>query len=60
MFVKYPNHLATAIRLNSTMKGDKIIYQNQQYYIADPTYSNANIGQVMPQFKNAQFQITEL
>ena len=60
VFVKYPNHLATAIRLNSTVKGDKIIYQNQQYYIADPTYSNANIGQVMPQFKNAQFQITEL
>ena len=60
LFVKYPNHLATAIRLNSTIKGDTIIYQNQQYYVADPTYSNANIGQVMPQLKNAQFQLLEL
>jgi hypothetical protein len=48
VFIKYPNHLATAIRLNSDIGGESVIYNNQRYYIADPTYSNANIGQAMP------------
>jgi hypothetical protein len=48
VFIKYPNHLATAIKLNSDIGGESIIYNNQRYYIADPTYSNANIGQAMP------------
>ena len=60
VFVKYPNHLATAIRLKSKIGDDKIIYQNQRYYIADPTYSNANIGQAMPQIKGQKIKIIKL
>jgi len=57
LFIKYPNHLATAIPLNTQIGGAKFIYHNQNYYIADPTYSNANIGQVMPQFRGTKFKI---
>jgi len=57
IFVKYPNHLATAIKLKSKIGGDKIIYQNQRYYIADPTYSYANIGQAMPNLKGQKIKI---
>jgi len=59
IFVKYPNHLATAIKLNSNLGGDTLIYQNQTYTIADPTYSSANIGQAMPQLKGQKIKIIE-
>jgi len=59
VFVKYPNHLATAIRLDSNIGGDRVIYQNQKYYIADPTYSSANIGQTMPQIRFQEVKIIQ-
>lgn len=59
VFVKYPNHLATAIEINSKIEGEKIIYNNRQYYIADPTYSSANIGQAMPHLKGQKIKIIE-
>ena len=57
LFIKYPNHLATAIRVKSNIGGDSVIYNNRRYYIADPTYNNANIGQTMPQLKGTQIKI---
>jgi hypothetical protein len=57
LFIKYPNHLATAIRVKSNIGGDSVIYNNRRYYIADPTYNNANIGQAMPQLKGMQIKI---
>lgn len=57
VFIKYPNHLATAIKLNSTIGGDSITYNNERYYIADPTYINANIGQAMSQLKGQKIKI---
>ncbi len=60
LYIKYPNHLATAILLsNSTQGGDSFIYNNQRYTIADPTYSSANIGQAMPELKGIKFKIIE-
>jgi len=59
VFIKYPNHLATAIQLNSDIKGEKIVYKNRKYYIADPTYTNADIGQAMPQLKGQKIKIIE-
>ena len=57
VLILYPNHLATAIKLNSEIGGESVIYQNQKYYIADPTYNNANIGQAMPQLKGQEIKI---
>ncbi len=60
LFIKYPNHLATAISLpNSSIGGDTFIYKNQRYIIADPTYSSANIGQAMPDLEGVKFKIIE-
>ena len=59
LFVKYPNHLATAISINTNIKGDNLIYHNKKYYIADPTYSQSNIGQAMPKMKGIKFKIIE-
>jgi len=57
VLIRYPNHLATAIKLNLEIGGDNVVYNNQKYYIADPTYNNANIGQAMPQLKGQEIKI---
>lgn len=48
VLVDYPGHVATAINLNADFKGDYLLLNNKKYYIADPTYINANIGMTMP------------
>ena len=50
--LKFPGHVATAVKFNTNVSGDSITYNNQRYIICDPTYINANFGQCMPQFKN--------
>ena len=47
----YPGHIATAVKFNSRIKGDTIIYKKERYLICDPTYINANIGKGMPNFR---------
>ena len=59
VLIKYPNHLATAIALNSNIKGETITYQDRKFYIADPTYARSNIGQAMPQLQGQKIKIIE-
>lgn len=56
----YPNHIATAVKFNSNIKGDSIIFKGQKYLISDPTYINADIGMVMPKFKGVKPKIIPL
>jgi hypothetical protein len=53
----YPGHIATAVKFNSELSGDKISYNGQVYVICDPTYVNAVAGMAMPQFKNVDPKI---
>ncbi|UOD34538.1 hypothetical protein DSN97_10340 [Deferribacteraceae bacterium V6Fe1] len=48
VLLDYPGHVATAIQLKDDIDGDYVIYNNKKYYVADPTYINANIGMTMP------------
>ncbi len=48
----YPNHVATAVRFHSEIPGKTIVYQGKRFVICDPTYINADVGMVMPEFKN--------
>ncbi|MBN2460519.1 MAG: hypothetical protein JXB60_02835 [Candidatus Cloacimonetes bacterium] len=56
----YPGHIATAVRLDSYFKGYAVKYQNERYLICDPTYINANIGMVMPQFKGERPKLIKI
>jgi hypothetical protein len=58
--VVYPGHIATAVRFPSDEAGDFIIYKNEKYLIADPTYINAPFGLTMPGMVNAKAEIIEL
>jgi hypothetical protein len=49
--VDYPGHVATAVKFNSTVRGDFVTYQKEDLFICDPTYVNGPIGATMPQFR---------
>lgn len=55
--IKFSDHVATAIRLNTKIKADNFEYKNELYTIADPTYINANVGMMVPKYKNTQFEV---
>ena len=48
----YPGHVATAVRFNESVSGDSVSYNGKRYVISDPTYINASVGLVMPEFKD--------
>ena len=48
----YPGHIATAVQFSQRLPGAHVGYRGEQYLICDPTYINADIGMVMPQFKD--------
>ena len=50
--LNYPNHVATAVKFNSSISGDAVLIENIKYIICDPTYVGSDVGMSMPQFKN--------
>ena len=48
----YKTHVATAVKFNSNISGDSIVFNNKTYIICDPTYIGSSTGMCMPQFKN--------
>lgn len=54
--VDYPGHVCTAVKFNSPMEGDYILYENEKYTICDPTYIGAYIGMCMPEYKNQKYE----
>jgi hypothetical protein len=57
--IKYKDHLCTAVRFNSKVKGDNFIKDGKIYTISDPTYINANIGMTMPKYVSSKFEIIQ-
>jgi len=58
--VEYPGHVATAIHFNGNVEGDYIIWQDEKYVIADPTYIDAPLGMTMTGMVNEKARIIEL
>ncbi len=50
--LKYKDHIASAVALNSKIKGDGYKVNGKLYYVADPTFVNANIGETMTKYKS--------
>lgn len=55
--IKYPRHLATAVKFSHQSEGDYVVHRGEVYTVADPTYYNANIGMAMPQVVRYQPEI---
>lgn len=58
--VEYPGHVATAIHFPGFVEGDYIMWQDERYVIADPTYINAPVGMTMPGMSNEKARVIEL
>lgn len=53
--VQYPGHECTAVNFKATqMNGDGYMYKGKAFYICDPTYIGASIGQCMPDYRNVK------
>jgi hypothetical protein len=55
--LKYPGHLAAAVRFPSKVPGDSLSFGGKTYLICDPTYINADIGMCMPDFKGVSPEV---
>ncbi len=61
VLLDYPGHIATAVKFNDrTITGDYYTIDGEKYFVCDPTYINAGIGTIMPQYKNTQTSIIKL
>lgn len=53
--VQYPGHECTAVNFTtSQMNGDRYMYKGKAFYICDPTFIGASIGQCMPDYRNVK------
>lgn len=46
----YPGHMATAVAYTEPLNGCYFEYQGKTFYISDPTYIGANVGECAPKF----------
>ncbi len=60
MLLEYPNHLATAVKFDTDVKGDYVMAAGQKYTVCDPTYIGAGIGMAMPTFKGVKPKVIKL
>lgn len=58
VLIYYPGHLAAAVHFTQQgISGDYVVVQGQRYYICDPTYIGAPVGETMPNMDNSKAKI---
>lgn len=58
--LRYPGHIATAVRFNETLPGDTVTVQGDVFHVCDPTYINAGPGMAMKAFQNVAPEIISI
>ena len=58
--VQFPGHYSTAICFEEPLEGDFYYLNHEKYIITDPTFLNAPIGAMMPEFAGLVPQIIDL
>jgi len=49
--VLYKGHIATAVKVESDFNGANYLVNGEKYFVADPTYIGADLGEVMPGYE---------
>lgn len=58
VLLDYPDHIATAVYFpNEKISGDYYVVNDKKYYVCDPTYVGASIGEAMPMYKDVKADI---
>ena len=55
--MNFPGHVSVAINFTGEINGDRIRFNNSDYLVCDPTYLNAGIGKLPPEYAESQFEI---
>lgn len=56
----YPGHLATAVHYTESLSGAYFTMDGKTWFISDPTYIGANVGECMPQFAKVNPEVYKL
>lgn len=56
----YPNHVATAVCFGQDISGNYLQIDDKRYIVCDPTYINAEVGCIMPRFKDIPAKIMKI
>lgn len=54
VLVLYPGHLAMAVHFKENVEGNYLLINGRKFVVVDPTYVGSDVGEPMPQFKNAK------
>ena len=60
VLLHYPDHLATAVHYTEELNGTFLTLNEKKYYVSDPTYINANVGDCMPRYTKTRPEILKL
>lgn len=60
LLLNYPSHLATAVCFGEDIPGSYIEYSGKRFFVCDPTYIGASIGDAMPGLDNSKFSVVEI
>ena len=52
VLLNYPTHLATAVCFGEDISGSYIDYKGKRFFVCDPTYIGASVGEAMPDLEN--------
>ena len=57
VLLQYEDHVATAVQLHNQTDGYYIEYEGNTFFICDPTYIGASIGQIPAEYTKAEAQM---
>lgn len=60
VLLHYPEHLATAVHFTEYLDGAYFTMDGKNYYISDPTYIGANVGECMPRYITTNPEVLKL
>lgn len=60
VLLEYPMHLATAVCFGNDITGRYITHNGKRYFVCDPTYIGASIGEAMPLKNNDKINVIEI
>lgn len=60
VLLHYPGHLATAVHYTEPVSGSYFTMDGKKWFISDPTYIGANVGECMPQYVNTSPEVYKL
>lgn len=60
VLLHYPDHLATAVCYTESLNGTYFTMDGKTWYISDPTYIGARVGECMPGYANSNPEVYRL